>query len=528
MAFLRMPILVTTILLCPVICRIIGGGDEITWTYVLLSVLVVLPITHLLCCIRNKATFLIILALLLMISLCESFMSLISTNYVAAGNIISTFNTNLTESDGFVKANGWAILAVLPMIVLYVLASKYWNLSLTRKRYHLIIALLSVCISGGYITDKYLMRENKSISVAHTMQEEVLRKTPYNFIHQVIRIIAYYDAKQYIPQADSFVFGASRDSIPAENEIYVLTIGESLTYEHFSLNGTYEHETTPLLAATPNVQLMHNYYASAPMTIFSVPQILTRGTADDFTRVYKEKTIVQAFTESGFKSVVIAHKNNMLGTDPYLSRGAERILIDHDAQMPLLLDSLARIHPKLFVVGHFWGSHYPYTYPEEYNVFHPNERDTKKDIVRQHYVNGYDNSIRYTDWVLHRIIQTLDRPNTQSVFMFLSDHGELFTDKGALHSTTYNPPVGEYHVPLLVWSSTPWQEANMAKQTALESHQNAPINTDNVFYSVCDMASITIPSDAELLPQMSIFSADLQPHPRYCMRSDGGSYIELD
>ncbi len=512
LSLLRMPLLVSIILLYPVVCRLFGGGEEITFTDTLLSILVVLPITHLLCCIRNKTIFLTLLSLLFLISMIEAGMALISNNYVAAGNLISSFNTNGTESEGFLKANGWAIGCILPILVPFIAACRHWNIASVHLRYHLLLTLVTVLLSVSLIGST----------------QALLRKTPYNFVYQITRIISLQQAQKQIAQSDDFVFDATRDTLPAAQEIYVLAIGESLRYENFSLNGTYAHNTTPLLAADSAVRLMRNYYATAPITIFSVPQILTRGTANHFTRVYQEKTIAQAFTECGFKSFILAHQHNMLGTEAYLARGAERIIVTDDASIPPLVDSLAQRHNKLFIIAHFWGNHYPYIYPDDCNIFHPNERDTHLQLTAQHYINGYDNTTRYVDQLLHRIIQAINRPDTHSAFCFVSDHGELFTDKGALHSTTYNPPRNEYHVPLVVWNSAAWRSAHPDKQAALCMHEYAPLNADNIFYSLCDMADIHIPSDTAIMPQRSIFSTAWQPHPRYCMRSDGGTFIKLD
>ncbi len=501
--------LVSLIAFFPVVCNLLMGGPDVCWEFAIMSVVVALPIIHLLCSIRNKVFFLVALFVLLFISMIESYLALISNNFISAGNIISAFNTNGTETEGFLKANGWAILCSLPLIVPYVFAWRKWTAP-AHRRYHLIAALIT-----GILTIVYA-----------SVGGNLLRKTPYNFVNQVVRLVDITTDKKYISESNDFVFGATRDSVPAANEIYVLGIGESLRYGHVSIDGVYSRETTPLLAENPSVKLFHNYYAAAPMTLFAVPLILTRGTAEDFTRVYQEKTISQAFAECGFKSVVIAHKNNMMGSEAFLSRGAERIVISEDSIVPQLIDSLASIYPKLFVVAHFWGNHYPYFYTDDCNIFHPNEKDAITRVRAEHYINGYDNAIRYTDKILSRIIWSIDRANTESAFLFVADHGENITDKGALHSTMYNPPRCEYHAPLLVWNSALWQTTYSDKQAALEAHQHAPISADNVFYSLCDMANIDIPNDAEQIAAMSIFSSAWKPRTRYCMRSDG-TYIEL-
>ena len=104
-------------------------------------------------------------------------------------------------------------------------------------------------------------------------------------------------------------FGARKAKTEGK-EIYVLAIGESLRYSSLSLAG-YRRSTTPLLESLDNLTLFSDYYSTANLTMYSVPQIVTRATPDDFLLNYKEKSIVSPFKECGFKVFVIAA--NLLG-----------------------------------------------------------------------------------------------------------------------------------------------------------------------------------------------------------------------
>lgn len=87
-----------------------------------------------------------------------------------------------------------------------------------------------------------------------------------------------------------------------------MAVGESLRYNSLSLGG-YERETTPLLESLSNITLFSNYYSTANLTMYSVPQILTRATPDDFAQNYREKSIFKPFQECGFKTFVICAGN---------------------------------------------------------------------------------------------------------------------------------------------------------------------------------------------------------------------------
>ena len=55
----------------------------------------------------------------------------------------------------------------------------------------------------------------------------------------------------------------------------------------------------------------------------------------------------------------------------------------------------------------------------------------------------YDNSILYTDYILSSIIEHINRPNTVSAFMFVSDHGEEIAKGGAGHGGNCTPTIQE-------------------------------------------------------------------------------------
>ena len=113
-------------------------------------------------------------------------------------------------------------------------------------------------------------------------------------------------------------FGAKRTAEEKRKEIYVLYIGESVRYENLTVSG-YHRDTTPLLASLDNLVLYTDYYTTANLTMYSVPQIVTRATPDDYNLSYKERSIVKPFKECGFKVFVIG--SNIMATTPHLTAG---------------------------------------------------------------------------------------------------------------------------------------------------------------------------------------------------------------
>ena len=72
--------------------------------------------------------------------------------------------------------------------------------------------------------------------------------------------------------------------------------------------------------------------------------------------------------------------------------------------------------------------------------------------------NSYDNTILYTDYVLDKIINELDKSGVPYVFIYLSDHGEsLMENNRVFHGMPPGIPLPpeQKHVPLIVKSSIP-------------------------------------------------------------------------
>ncbi len=124
---------------------------------------------------------------------------------------------------------------------------------------------------------------------------------------------------------------------------------------------------------------------------------------------------------------------------------------------------------KLFVVLHTYGSHFNYQerYPRSFAYFKPDSRSEAKSENRRDLLNAYDNTIRYTDYILHGIIERLQKwegiqTKTDGVYgqpisamLYTSDHGEnIFDDERCLflHAA---PKASDYelHVPFIIWTS---------------------------------------------------------------------------
>ena len=134
------------------------------------------------------------------------------------------------------------------------------------------------------------------------------------------------------------------------------------------------------------------------------------------------------------------------------------------------------------IVLHQMGNHGPayyQRYPKEFEEYKPvcmtNELSKCDD---QSVINGYDNAIRYTDYFLDKVIDTLKtyEQDYDVVMVYMSDHGESLGENNIyLHGLPYSiAPDAQKHVPVIIWSPT----SNNIDKNSLASMTDQPVSHD--------------------------------------------------
>lgn len=297
-------------------------------------------------------------------------------------------------------------------------------------------------------------------------------------------------SENYKEVSRNFKFDARSEHSATAPEVYVMVVGETARAHNFSLYG-YPRDTNPLLSKTQGIKAFPNVTTQSNTTHKSVPMLLSAASAEDFERLFHEKGILAAFKEAGFHTVFISNQLPNHSFIDFLGEQADEhyFLKKEDASQGNhydedLLQKLDEILPKadasssahyhyryrkLFVVLHSYGSHFNYQerYPRSFAYFKPDSRSEAKSENRRDLLNAYDNTIRYTDYILHGIIERLqkwegvqtktdgvyDQPT--SAMLYTSDHGENIFDDDRhlfLHAA---PKASDYelHVPFIIWTS---------------------------------------------------------------------------
>jgi lipid A ethanolaminephosphotransferase len=142
---------------------------------------------------------------------------------------------------------------------------------------------------------------------------------------------------------------------------------------------------------------------------------------------------------------------------------------------------------KLLVILHTSTSHGPTyfkKYPAEFERFTPvctSVEMSKAD--HQELVNAYDNTILYTDFLLHSLIEILRDVERSSAMIYISDHGESLGEGNIyMHGmvSASMAPREQLDIPFIVWKSD-----NNHKLKAVEE-----VGHYHIFHSVMDFLDL--------------------------------------
>lgn len=323
-------------------------------------------------------------------------------------------------------------------------------------------------------------------------------------------------------------FHARQGSEPTERQIYVLVIGETARAAHSQLHG-YARETSPYLVKRSNLVPFRDMLSPWSVTSRSVPTILTghQSSAGD----KQLKSIISAFREAGFKTYWLSNQQHEEGI-AYFSREAHEVVHlsvsglvmerggNYDERLLGPLEKmLDRGEPRQFFVVHLLGSHDPYQmrYPAAFDFFQPSL--TGRDGLDHHdvrnkveVVNAYDNAMRYTDYVLSRIIDAVDRRRGISALVYSADHGETLFDGACPRSGHGSSSRNEFPVQAFGWVSDGHKRRWPDKHRLLKERGDAPLTTEFIFESMLGLADMTIHQGS---PQHNVVGIGFEPQERW-------------
>jgi len=243
-----------------------------------------------------------------------------------------------------------------------------------------------------------------------------------------------------------------------EKSVVVLVIGESDRRDHFSLYG-YKKETNPLLSQTENIKCF-DVNSSATYTTAGVKAMLEHIETDELYEIlpnYLNRAgvdVVWRTTNWGEPPLHIEQYTDLKWCNEDSCK-YDNVLLKGLKQH---IDSCK--NSKIFIVLHSSTSHgpsYNLKYPAEFEKFTPVCTSVElSNCSTEELNNAYDNTIVYTDFLLHSLIDTLKTlPDWKSTMLFVSDHGESLGEKNLyMHGVPLSiAPKEQYEIPFIVWTS---------------------------------------------------------------------------
>lgn len=451
---------------------------------------------------------------------------LFGESVIAADMFLNLATTNVSEASELLD-NLWpAIICVcviyIPTIIIAAFACRQKTHLSPRFRRRTILSGLIIAILSYGLT----FTARNEITNSYRLKYDVF---PVNIYYNLHFAIHKWQRSEFYPlTSKDFRFNASQAKKAEQREIYVLVVGEASRATNWSLWG-YERETNPLLSATPGLVTYKDAITQANATHKSVPLILSAATAENYDVIYRQKSIIEAFKEAGFKTIFLSNQTpNRTFTDYFAAEADYHVNIRpastggiytvnnyDDHMIPLLKHYIDSLPDNLFVVMHTYGSHFNYKerYPKEFAHFTPDNATEVEVKNRDQLINAYDNSIRYTDYFLHYLIETLDSTGLCTALYYSPDHGEDLLDdnrKRFLHASPH-PTYYQLHIPLFLWFSETYRNNYPQHYETAVTNQTKPVSTNVAFHTMLDIASI---QTTYLNPECSLVSPDFKTQRR--------------
>lgn len=365
---------------------------------------------------------------------------------------------------------------------------------------------------GGLLFGVALMVGAYAVEDDYAVQDDVF---PINACYNAY--LAYdrsVDVARYSETSAGFSYQARPTHPNAMKEVYVLVVGETSRACNWGLYG-YERQTTPRLKKQKNLVYFTDVLTQSNATHKSVPMLLCLASAENYSRIYKERSAITAFKEAGFYTAYFSNQKYNHSFIDIFGQEADTTLFLKEQGGPKRnfndLDLLACVdgvmhsgHRKLLVVLHTYGSHFNYRerYPESVAAYVPDQYTDAGVRYRKALINAYDNTIVQTDLLLNELMERLERSHAVSALIYTSDHGEDIFDDGRrlfLHSSPV-PTYYQLHVPFLVWLSEPYVENYPEVLGAMQANSHRPVSSNLSFvYSALQLAGISTPYRADSL-----------------------------
>lgn len=407
-----------------------------------------------------------------------------------------------------------AVLAGLPLAWLWRLrladatlgGQAVRNAALLVASLTLLVSLVVLSFAGLSST----MRNHKSLRYMIN---------PANSFYSLGRLAVQAQAR---PAGPPLAIGADVRLLPraagALPPLLMLVVGETARADHFSANGyarATNAETAPL-----GLVSFRNVTSCGTNTAASLPCMFSHLGREAFVAREQDHenlldllqraglAVLWLDNQSGCKGLCERVPNAMALAAPQGTHHDEGLCQADECLDEALLTGLDRRLAALpaaqrargvVLVLHQMGSHGPAYYkrsPPQRKPFLPEcTTNVLQQCPPEQLVNGFDNSIAYTDHVLARAVAWLAQQQAQfaPALLYVSDHGESLGENNLyLHGMPYAvAPREQKHVPMLMWLPPQTELALGVRGDCLRTQQDAAFTHDHLFHTVMGLAGVT-------------------------------------
>lgn len=426
----------------------------------------------------------IVLAILSLINATAVYFIMTYNVIISATTIENVFNTRYSEASGFFSWSLWLFIFVFGLLpALFCLLQPVVIGKVKKLGIYCGCSLAVILVVG-------LLNINQTLFISQHDTELGGLLQPWSYIANTYRVISFSQDEQ--AEEIKLPDGRITDD---EKAVVVLVIGESARKANFQLYG-YQRDTNPLLSKRQDLKV-YQANSCATYTTAGTKALLEPKDCDELYELlpnYAFRTGVDVSWRTSNWGEPPIHIKEYL-TDKELAEQYPDVDSDYEGILFAGLRQRIESSPKnkVLIILHTSTSHgpqYANKYPKSFEVYKPvakNVEEGEKHVDML--VNAYDNTIRYTDFLLDSLINTLcSMTDWKSAMIFISDHGEsLGENKMFMHGLPMKlAPKEQYEIPFLVWTSENFRAYKSNLPAVLEQHY--------IFHSVLNLLSIQSPA----------------------------------
>lgn len=392
----------------------------------------------------------------------------------------NVFNTDKGESSSFFSFKLTLYIVLLGIVpIIYIIRTKIEKTTFKKFIKNASLALLALVVIAFANAKNWTWIDKNSKQLGGLAM-------PWNYT--VNTVLHYVHQRQKNEKEILLPNATIKDNKKA---VVVLVIGESARSENFSLYG-YAKNTNPYLSQTPNLTAF-KANSCATYTTAGVRCILEYKHTSDLYEMLPNYLFRN--------NVDVSWRTTNWGEPPIHIKDYENKeklesqCKDADCKYDEVLLTglkeriLASTSNKILIVLHTSTSHgptYSKKYPSQFETFKPVCNSVELgNCSKDELINAYDNTIVYTDYILHSVIEDLKQlKDYSSTMMFVSDHGESLGEGNLyMHGMPKSiAPKEQFEIPFIVWQS------DSSRQ--LKPNSNTVLSQNNVFHSVLNFLGV--------------------------------------